>query len=432
MAKKKSKIGIVILIALILGLGGIVVYHAAFKDKDLLKVQVTEVKAETIKQIITATGKIRPETEVKVSSETSGEIVFLGVEEGDTVKKNQILVRIRPDIIKTRLEQASAVVEASEKQVEISKTDLERIEKDYRRMKDLYEKKFVSRQEFDAVDASYKTAQSSLEAAKSRYKQSMASYRLVKRDEDRTSIYAPIDGIVTRLNVEIGEKVVGTGMMAGTELLVVSDMNVLNAEVDVDENDIVLVAKGDTAEIELDAYPDRIFKGTVFEIGHSANIGAMGGQDQVTNFLVKIRLHESEAGIRPGMSCNADIQTDVRYDVPAVPLQAVTVNKTEGFDATPDVDESAEGGPGFGKVSEEKETETKKSDPDMLVFLYENGKAVRKVVKTGISNKGSIEITEGLSEGDSVISGPFSLINNTLKGGEEVEIDSNFYNFKAK
>lgn len=426
MAKKKKKSGGWI-IAGIIGVLVIIVVIVAMKgDSDkTIAVQTTKVSKRTINQIVSAIGRIQPEMQVKVSSETSGEIIYLGVAEGDTVTKNQILIRIKPDIIETQLMQGRAALNASSKDIEIRQTEMNRLKKELTRIQELFKKNFASQQELDIAEASYKSSVAGYEASTSRYKQSEAALQKVERDADRTSIYAPISGIVTKLNVELGEKVVGTGMMAGTELMIVSDLNTMNAEVSVDENDIILLSKQDSCDIEIDAFPERIFKGVVIEIGHSANLSGLGSQDQVTNFKVKLRLLDIEPRLRPGMSCNSDIITETKKDVLAIPLQAVTVRDYSD-------DESENDDESDNVQSNKKEENNKKKHPPQIVFLDNKGSAKQIEIKTGISDKGFIEVSEGLSEKDVVISGPYSAIKDKLEDGSKIRIDSNFFKFKKR
>ncbi|HPU23135.1 MAG TPA: efflux RND transporter periplasmic adaptor subunit, partial [Candidatus Kapabacteria bacterium] len=280
MAKRKNnKKGIIIGITIaILALAGIALVIFG-RGEQAIAVTVEEVSKRTITQTVSAVGKIQPETEVKISSQTSGEVIFLGVKEGERVKARQLLARINPDIVETQLEQVKASVEAAKIDIDARASEKERATNDFYRAKELFDKKFISKQEFDNYKASYDLAMSSYRAAMARYEQAKATLRQFERSLARTSIYSPIDGVVTSLSVELGEKVVGTEMMMGTEMMRISDLNVMNAAVDVDENDIVYLKLGDTAYVELDAIPDRKFKGVVLEISHSAKVSSLGTQN---------------------------------------------------------------------------------------------------------------------------------------------------------
>lgn len=412
MAKKKSRKKFWIF--LILGIIAVVLIGLSFlKPKDTrISVTTTQVTKRTITQTVSAIGKIQPELQVKISSQTSGEVIFLGVKEGDTVRKGELLVRIKPDIVEAQLKQAQASAEAIKMEIGAREAERDRAAADFKRIQDLYKKEFVSKKEFDATEAAYNSAVASYKAAIARYESALAQLNQVERDKERTSIFSPIDGVVTTLGVELGEKVVGTGMMQGTELMKVADLSVMNALVNVDENDIVLVSIGDTALVEVDAISDRKLRGVVVEIGHSAIASQLGTQDQVVNFQIKVRLIDPEQRLRPGMSCNVEIQTETRYNVLAVPLQAVTVrdlgaNKQKASDNN---DGNAVG--------------IKIHRPPSVVFKSQGGKAILTQVKTGISDKGFIEIIEGVNEGDVIISGSFMAVSKDLFDNAEIKVDT--------
>lgn len=419
MAKRKSnKTTIVITSVIGIALLATLILLSTGKGDKPVDVMTSKVERRTITQTVSAVGSIEPETEVKISSQTSGEIIFLGVKEGDTVKMRQLLARINPDIVETQLEQVKASAEAANMEIEAGKSEKERAANDFNRAKELYEKKFISQQEFDASKSSYERALSSYKASLSRYEQAKATLRQYERSMFRTSISSPISGIVTSLSVELGEKVVGTEMMQGTEMMKVSDLTVMNAVVDVDENDIVLVKVGDTTLIEIDAIPNRVFKGKVFEIGHSALKSSLGSQDQVTNFSVKIRLIEPEPRLRPGMSCNVEIQTETRRNVLSVPLQAVTIREKKR-----DKDKD-NGAPNQPMEDEEEVKIIGDKGPKSVVFVKRGDVAKMIEVETGIADRGYIEIISGLKEGDEVISGSFQAVSKLLNDGTKVSIDS--------
>lgn len=416
MAKKKSKRRrIVLAIVILLLLSIIVIAFVARNKEDVVKVTTSKVERRTIVQTVSAVGKIEPETKVKISSETSGEIIYLGVREGDTVRAGQLLVRIKPDIFETQLEQFKAAADAAKLQIEIALAEKVRAENELRRITELFQKEFASKQELDVAKANYDRAVASYNASLSNYQQALAAYKQMQKSFERTTIYSPINGVVTSLSVEKGEKVVGTAQMAGTEIMEIADLSVMNAIVEVDENDIVNVKPGDSADIEVDAIPDEIFKGVVVETGHSAIASKLGTQDEVTNFKVKVRFLKPDKRLRPGMSCNTEIQTAKRENVLAVPLQAVTV-RMEGFTPKSDVVS--------GDIEQEKQDKKIKKIPPSVVFLNDKGKAKMVQVKTGISDKGYIEIIEGLNEGQEVISGSFMAVSKLLKDGSPIKVDT--------
>jgi len=380
------------------------------RGSDAVAVTVEPVQRRTITQTITATGTIRPETEVKISSEASGEIIALTVAEGDTVRRGQLLLRIKPDIAETQVEQFKAAAEAARMSMEAAKAEWERARSDLQRITELYRRGFAAQQELDQARALHDQALSRYNAAIAEYERARAAQRQAQYQLSRTAIYAPMEGVVTSLSVKIGEKVVGTAQMQGTELLRIADLSRMTAVVDVNENDISLVQLGDTAEVTVDAIPDRTFRGVVVEIAHSPKVGRAGTQDEVVNFEVKILLLQSDPRLRPGMSCSADIHTETRYNVLAVPLQAVTV-RVEAGDTT---------------------ASSRRKHPPTVVFVHDNGKARMVTVETGISDRDYIEIRSGLREGTEVISGSYHAITRLLRDGTPVIVERRASSSSAK
>lgn len=407
---KKKKIiifSIVIIVALIL-------FFILFPKKEKpIEVTIEKVAKRTIIQKVSAVGKIQAETEVKISPETSGEVIYLGVKEGDTVQKGDLLIRIKPDIVQTMVEQYKASANAAKLDAESIQEKLKLAEADLMRARELFKNKYISQQEFDNYNTNYQTLATNYKSALARLEQAQAALKQIMKNAERTTIYAPISGVITKRSVEIGETVLGTQQFQGTEMLRISDLSVMNAIVEVDENDIVLVRKGDTATVEVDALPDLLLKGVVIEIGHSAIQSNQLTQDQSINFSVKIRLLNPDPRLRPGMSCNAEITTETKYNVLAVPLQSVTIR-------TKNVEEEE---PGIKEVKDENNTKIKKRPPT-LVFVRDKDIVRSKVVKTGISDDGYIEIIEGLKEGEEVVSGSFQAISKLLEDGSKIVIKS--------
>lgn len=417
MAKKKSKKRLFITFSVIIILLTIIILAFVVKgDNDVVKVTTAKVERRTIVQTVSAVGKIEPEVKVKISSETSGEIIYLGVREGDTVKAGQLLVRIKPDIFETQLEQFKSAADAAKLETEVLLAEKIRSESELKRTTELYKKEFASKQELELAKANFDRAYANYNAGLARYDQALAAYKQMQKSAERTTIRSPINGIVTKLSVEKGEKVVGTAQMAGTEIMEIADLSVMNAIVEVDENDIVQVKVGDSSTIEVDAIPDVIYKGIVLETGHSAITSGLGTQDQVTNFKVKVRFLKPDHKLRPGMSCNVDIQTLKRENVLAVPLQSVTV-RLENVEKSPDVQ------PRGIQKEEEKGEKIKKPSAPSVVFLNDNGKAKMVKVKTGISDKGYIEIIEGVNEGQEIVSGSFMAVSKQLKDGSPIKVN---------
>ena len=374
-----------------------------------VKVAVENVEQRTIVETITANGKIQPEKEVKITPDVSGEIVELTVREGDQVEKGQLLLRIKPDVYISQKDRSLAAISSARARLAQAEAQFIQAELSFNRTKQLYEEQTISKSEFEQAEASYSVAKAEVDAAKYSVISTEASLKEANENLVKTSIYAPMSGTVSMLLVELGERVAGTGMMAGTELLRVADLSRMEAQVEVNENDIPRVDLGDTATIEVDAYVDYKFRGIVTEIANSAKTTGVSA-DQVTNFDVKILvLPESykelaDKGnanpLRPGMSATVDIRTETKQGIIAVPIQSVTT-----------------------RTDTTKVTQTV-SDEDIrtLVFITDGERALAKDVKTGIQDNSYIEIISGVSAGDRVISAPFSAISKKLSDSTLVEI----------
>ena len=412
MAKKSHKARNLTLIGL--GIFFLILGYFLFRPKDeTIPVTIDKVGKRTITQRVSAIGKIRPETEVKISSEASGEIISLGFRDGDSVTKGQLLVRIQPDIVSSQLEQFSASAEAAKIAIDGAKAEMDRANADFKRVNDLYAKQFASKEEYDRAKSAMDQAISRYRASGSEYSRSFSALKQMRSQASRTTIYAPMSGTVTNLTVEAGEKVVGTAQMQGTEMMRIADLNVMNAWVDVDENDIVFVKIGDTARIRVDAMPDVELLGYVYEIGHSAKTAAAGTQEEVTNFQVKIRIIDKNKQLRPGMSCSVEIDTETHPDVLSVPLQAVTVR----MNVQKEDEES-------GSITEDKSAKkTMTKRPPSVVFIKEGNTSKMVRVETGLSDRGFIEITKGLKLGQEIISGSFQAVNKLLMDGSMIRID---------
>lgn len=409
-----------------------------FGDEAYIKVAIEEGQLRDITEIITANGKIQPETEVKISPDVSGEIVELAIKEGDNVEKGQFLLKIKPDnyiMVRNRseasLNNAKARLKQAEAQLQLSKLN-------YDRNKQLYEQNAISESEYEQSETSYFTARAEKEAAEFSVESARAALEEAEENLQKTSIFAPMSGTISALNVELGERVVGTELMSGTEILRLADLSMMEVEVEVNENDIVRVAYMDTALIEVDAYLDTKFKGVVTEIPVSANVTGIT-TDQVTNFNVKIRLlpgsykdkvsASNPYPLRPGMSATADIQTEVRKGTYSIPIQAVTTRNPAQKDEE-NKEEDKEEEQTEGTISSNGEVtmtttqtmETLEEDKITVVFVEEEGKAVMKPVKTGIQDNNYIEILEGLETGDKVIIAPYSAVSKELSDGMNVEV----------
>ena len=431
-------IGVVLLIAALFGLKA----AGVFGNNEGIKVTAEKVQQRTIIEIVNASGKIYPEIEVKLSPDVSGEITELNVQEGDTVKKGQIVARIYADIYSIQANQASSGVMQSQAQVANSQASLDALkatmdqtEKSYSMQKRLYDDKVISSNEFNIADAAYKTAKANYNAAKQGIRGGMAAVQsaqanLAKANKDlsRTAVLAPMDGVVSLLSVKKGERVVGSNMMAGTEMLRIADMSKIEIRVDVGESDVPKVHLGDSAVVTVDAYSERKFKGIVTQIassnnGASTQTALANTSNDVTNYKVYVRLlPESYADLlgkgrfpfKPGMSASADIQTKTHPNVLSVPINAVT---------TRDRNDSLQVEKKKPNETTDEKKETSMDDLDVVVFVVDKEGIVKKVkVKTAIQDINNIEITEGVKEGDLVVSGPYEVVSKKLKVKDKVKV----------
>jgi HlyD family secretion protein len=374
-----------------------------------VKVAVENAENRAIVETITANGKIQPEKEVKISPDVSGEIVELTIKEGDNVQKGQLLLRIKPDTYISQRDRSLAAISSAKARLAQSEAQYTQAELSFNRSKQLFEEQTISQAEYEQAEASYTVAKSEVDAARFSVISAEASVKEANENLIKTSIYAPMSGTVSMLLVELGERVAGTNLMAGTELLRVADLSRMEAQVEVNENDIVRVHLGDTAIIEVDAYLDQKFRGVVTEIANSAKTTGVSA-DQVTNFDVKILvLPESykqlvDAGdknpFRPGMSATVDIQTETKDDITTVPIQSVTTR----LDTT--------------KIA----ATSSRDDTRTIVFITDGKYALAKDVKTGIQDNNYIEILSGIEVDDQVISAPFSAISKKLSDSTLIEI----------
>ncbi|HWY12354.1 MAG TPA: efflux RND transporter periplasmic adaptor subunit [Bacteroidia bacterium] len=431
-------IGIVLILA--------VVVIKALNGSKPTEVMTEKVQKRSIIESVSANGKVQPETELKITSDVSGEVVEMLVKEGDQVTKGQLLCRIKPDIYQSAIERVDATVNSTKAnlktnlaQLEQAKANLANSEASFARNKKLFDQNAISQLDYDASKAVVEASRANvlgleenIKASEFNVKSVEASLREASTNLDKTFIYAPVDGTVSKLNVEKGERVVGVMGLQGTEILRLADLNEMEVSIEVNENDIIRVHKYDTALIEVDAYLDKKFKGIVTEIANSANtIGVTA--DQVTNFVVKVRIlresyayliaEKAAAPFRPGMSASVEIQTKHVTNVLSVPIMAVTSRildsikvKKENSDEDRDL-----------KVTNEEEEKTKSKDKDKeklkeYVFTIKDGKANMIVVKTGIQDNDYIEIASGITDGMEVITGPYGAVARTLRKGTKVKV----------
>ncbi|GMU96865.1 MULTISPECIES: efflux RND transporter periplasmic adaptor subunit [Ignavibacterium] len=390
----------------------IVIVFAAGSKEEIILVTTEKVEKRTITQTVAATGTIEPEFKVVITPEVTGEIIELPVKEGDHVKKGQLLIRIKGDQYKAQKEQLEAGLQSAKASLKIREAELQKVTSDYNRIKELHAKNLVSDAEKETAEANYLTAKASYDAAVANVIQSEARLKEVLESLYKTTIYSPMDGVITSLNVELGERVLGSGFTQGTEIMTVSDLKNIEAVVEVDENDVILISKGDTAIVKVDAFKDKEFKGVVTQIGNSAKTKGLGTQEQVVNFEVKIKLLNPDDKLRPGMSCTADIQTETVTDVLAVPIQSVTIRSK-----TPE--KPAE----EGEEIVAKKSNGKDDKPKEIVFIVKDGKAKSVEVTTGISDADYIEIKSGLKGGEDVVTGSYRAISRELQDGSKVRVE---------
>jgi HlyD family secretion protein len=462
MAAKKSRrwlyigggIVLVLIVSAIVG-----ARSGAFSSKKTgVAVELGQVRLKTLTQMVSASGKISPEVEIKISSDVSGEIVELRVKEGDPIRKGELLCRIRPDIIQAQLDQLRAALNAEKARREQIKANIRRAEANLKQQEDLFNKKLVS-------ELAYVTAQSELDGLKASLKasdfsveSSEASVGQREKELERTTILAPIDGTVSKLNVELGERVVGSIQMAGTEIMRVARLEQMEVQVDVNENDIVNVQVGDSARVKVDAYTSRTIGGIVTQIANSASVSGIGTTEQVTNYKIKIRittahnelfamnavparkaiLSEKEAMLpdlvlKPGMSASVDILTETVENALSIPIQAVTV-RDFAAPPKPKPGERAKA----KKEAEEKEAQPKdvaaadtskvvadellikKEDLRKVVFVVRNDTAYRREVVTGISDDTHIQILSGLEQGEQIVIGSYRVLSKELEDAAHV------------
>lgn len=429
-------VGVLIALVVVLALTGVI------GGEKIEKVTTEKAANRKVIETITASGKVQPETEVKLSSEVSGEVVQLLVKEGDVVKAGQILCRVRPDVLLSGYERAvasnntqKAVLVASEQQLKQALATFKNTESTYKRNEELFKKKVISASEFDAARAEYFSAQADIARLRanvtgSRYslEQSGANMRESAANLAKTTISAPVDGVISKLSIELGDRILGTTQMAGTEIMRISNLKTMEVNVDVNENDINRVNVGDSAVIEVDAFADKKFKGVVTEIASSSkDVGttATSSVDQVTNFLVKVRiLPESYNDIkggakdlpspfRPGLSASVDIESESLKGL-SIPIQSVFTGDKGKTEAPKEA---------TSNDADQEKQKAKLTDKTVkqYVYTYNNGTVKMVEVTTGIQDDRFIIIKSGLKPGTEIVTGPYAAIQNRLKDGVKVE-----------
>jgi HlyD family secretion protein len=408
MSKKTIYILSGLLLAIIIAM---VVFSKSSKSKEGIAVDLANVSQKTVIETVSATGKIQPESEVKISSEVSGEIIFLPIKEGDQVKKGQILARVNPELYTSAYNRVVASMSTTKAGLSQAEAQLKEAKANFDRNKTLFEKGVISKAEYDRITATYESSKANRESAYYNVQSAGASVSEARESLGRTTIFAPADGTISLLNTELGERVVGTQQMTGTEIMRIANLDQMEVEVEVNENDIVKISIGDEANIEVDAYLKKKFKGQVTAISNASS-GAITA-DQVTNFKVKVRIIRDSykdllegkpanySPFRPGMTATVDIITRKKENVIAVPISAVVVK----------TDTSANAGLDEVNISKDKFE---------CVFVEEKGKAKIKIIKTGIQDDTNIEILSGLKKGEKIIVGPYTVVTKELKSGDKV------------
>ena len=404
-----------------------------------IPVSTEKAVVRTITQLVTATGKIQPEIEVKITSEDYGEIVALPFREGARLKKGDLIVKIKPDLYQAGVDAQTAAVAAARSAAVHSEAALVKADADFKRYQDLYGRKLASDSDYSLYKATADMAKADLNSARAAVQQAEGALSQARDALSKTVIYSPMDGTVSSLSCEVGERVQGSTEMAGTEIMRVADLGNMEVRVTVNENDIPNVKVGDHTVISIDAYPDRKFNGTVREIGASAaGAGATGSGsasqaaattgDEVTNFLVKIRVSDRDVQLRPGMSATVDIETQTAESVVAVPIQSVTVRAAGGLTSEEVEEKEARQaqettGNGPAVVSSRKEAQRNRDLLQRVIFIKNGNKVRLQAVETGIADNAWIEVKKGIKAGDEVVSGTYAAISRTLKDGSLVQLE---------
>lgn len=452
MAKQKSStskllkwigitFGLVIVLGLILRFTGVI-----GNAQSGVSVETAQARLKVITQVVSASGKVQPEVQVIIRPDVSGEIIELAVKEGDFVRQGDLLVRIKQDIYQARIDDLNAALLTQKARLEQTRASLIQAEAAYKRDSSLFGRNVISEMDYIQSRSNWEAQKASLKASEYQIQSAEAQLRQANEELQQTVIRAPQDGTITGLTVEEGERVLGNAQMAGTEMMRVSVLDRMEVLVEVNENDIVNVSYGDTARIEVDAYPERRFDGIVTEIANSALVTGSGTNEQVTNYQVKVRiitphnlesagsrLARAESGegadvdfapsFKPGMSATVDVETHRAFNVVSVPIQAVTVRDFAQDKTTP------ASGDSLDQQSVQDDLIIRREDIRKVVFVVEDGKAVRKEVKTGISDNTHIQILSGIEAGQEIVTGSYRTLSNILKDGDNVIVNNSMSPF---
>ncbi len=419
MAKSKSKRKLIIFVVIALGLIGLTVAAVLRKRDDGISVQTEKVKRRDLTELVVANGKIQPVLQVMISPEVSGEIIALPVKEGQRVRKGDLIMKIKPDFYVASRNQAEASYQSALAGKVVSEANLDKAEAEFKRNADLFKNKLISESVYTDMETAYVIAKAQLQSAKHQIEMSKAQLDRAEDDLSKTTIVSPLDGTISKLNSRVGERVVGTATMAGTDVMTIADLNEMEARVDIGERDVVLIKPGQRARLEVDSFQDRKFTGLVTDIANSAK-GASATAAQTTDatkFEVRIRIQEKERFL-PGMSVNAEVETRYRTNVITVPIGAVTTR----------LPLSAKGGTNSPAASHHATTDDsdrarKSKDavkPVEVVFVVEGDTVKQAPVKLGVSDADYYEIVSGLSEGQEIVTGNYRAVNKELEDGKKI------------
>jgi HlyD family secretion protein len=436
--QKRKRRKLIIFSAIGLAVAGLTLAAVFRKHEVLITVQTEKVKRRNITETVVANGRIQPVLQVKISPEVSGEIIELPVKEGQRVKKGDLLVKIKPDTYDANVKSAEAGYMSAVAGKDLADANMKKAQLEYERNQDLFQSKLISQSSFLEYKTSYEVAQAQAESAGHQVDVAKASLDRAKEELQKTTIVSPLEGTITKLNSRLGERVVGTSMMAGTEIMIISDLNEMESRVDITESDVVLIAPGQKASLEVDAFRDRKFPGTVTEIANSSNDSGQNASSsqEAPKFEVKIRINEKE-DFRPGMSVTAEISTRYRTNVLSVPVQSVTTrppkpapkpgtNTVAGAGTNSVTATNAAAGTSRSAAAEKESGhgESKKSGeppkPIEVVFVVEGDHVKMVPIKRGINDDNYAEIIDGLSEGQEVVSGPYKAISRELQDGSKI------------
>jgi HlyD family secretion protein len=445
--KKKTRRKIIVWGGIAIVLVAVSVYAVFFRNRqNPITVQSEKVLRRNLTEIVTANGKLQPVVYVKISPEVSGEIIDLPVKEGQQITKGDLLMKIKPDFYQANRNSVEASLKSSLAHNDLAAANLERAEAEFKRIGDLYANKLVSESQFLDAKTGFDGAKAS--GQQSEHQTSMARASLARADEElrKTTIYSPLSGTISKLNSQLGERVVGTATYQGTEVMTIADLNDMEARVDIGEIDVVLISIGQKASLEVDSFRDRKFSGIVSEIANTAKTQGAGSQQEATKFEVRIRIQE-KAAFRPGMSVTAEVETRMRTNVLTVPIQSVTTrmppkgtnttnqvsittnqvskaNKSTNLPASSDSSKATTNVATNASRASASKKPNELPKPIEVVFLVDGQKAKILPVKRGISDDSYVEILEGLQEDQEVVSGGYKAINRELEDGKKIKVDN--------